>query len=61
MLSITPKKDRRVTKENAAANQFANFKTAFTVGGMCFLLVYCLRDMVRRIRVMATRKVATTI
>ena len=61
MLSITPRKESIVTREKAAANQLAKFRIAFTVGGLYFLLVYCLRDMVSKIRVMATKKVATEI
>ena len=61
MLSITPRKESIVTREKAAANQLAKLRIAFTVGGLYFLLVYCLRDMVSKIRVIATKKVATEI
>ena len=61
MLSITPRKESIVTREKAAANQLEKFRIAPTVGGLYFLLVYCLRDMVSKIRVMATKKVAMTI
>ena len=61
MLSMTPWKESSVTRENAAANQFAKFKIVFTVFGVLFLLEYYFLDILSRIRVMATKKVATTI
>ena len=61
MLSMTPRKESSVTRENAAANQFAKFKIVLTVFGVLFLLEYYFLDILSRIRVMATKKVATTI